>query len=35
MQLNDFHYALSLAEELYGITMQEDSFEEVGLIAWN
>lgn len=34
MQLNDFHYAMSLMETLYGITMQEDAFEEVALVAW-
>lgn len=34
MQLNDFHYSMSLMETLYGITMQEDAFEEVALVAW-
>lgn len=35
MMLNDFHYAMSLMESLYGMTMQEDQFEEVALIGWN
>ena len=35
MTLNNFHYSMTLMEQLYGITMQEDQFEEVGLIAWN
>lgn len=35
MTTNNFYYALSLADTLYGVTMQEDTFEEVGLIAWN
>lgn len=33
--MEDFHYAMSLMETLYGITMQEDRFEEVALVAWN
>lgn len=35
MTYNDFHYALVLAEQLYDIDMQEDTFEELGMIAWN
>lgn len=35
MKLNDFHYAMSLMETLYGITMQEDQFEEAALVGWN
>lgn len=35
MMLNDFHYAMSLMESLYGMTMQEDQFEEVALVGWN
>lgn len=35
MSLNDFHYAMSLMETLYGITMQEDQFEEIALVGWN
>lgn len=35
MMLNDFHYAMSLMETLYGITMQEDQFEEIALVGWN
>lgn len=33
--MNNFHYALSLMETLYGINMDEDSFEETALVAWN
>ena len=35
MTLNNFYYALSLLNELYGIDISEDRFEEIGLIAWN
>lgn len=31
---NNFHYAQSLADMLYGVSMQEEDFEEIGLIAW-
>lgn len=34
MKLNDFYYAMSLLNTLYGINMQEDDFEEVALIGW-
>lgn len=34
MQYNDFHYAMSLCQTLYGVELQEDEFEEIGLIAW-
>lgn len=33
--LNNFHYAMSLMETLYGITLQEDQFEELALVGWN
>ena len=33
--LNDFHYALTLAEMLYGITLREDLGEEILLTGWN
>lgn len=33
--MNPFHYAMSLMETLYGVTMQEDEFEEIALVAWN
>ena len=33
--MNDFHYAMSLMETLYGITLQEDQFEETALVGWN
>lgn len=35
MTLNDFHYAMTLMEQLYGMTVQEDQFEEIALVAWN
>lgn len=35
MQLNPFQYAMSLMETLYGITMQEDEWEEIALVGWN
>lgn len=34
MKLNNFHYALSLMQTLYGINTQEDEFEEIALVAW-
>lgn len=34
MNTNDFHYAMSLCQTLYGIELQEDMFEEIGLVAW-
>lgn len=33
--MNNFYYALNLAEMLYGINMQEDEFEEIALVGWN
>lgn len=35
MELNDFHYGLSLLYTLYGITMPEEDYEEIALIGWN
>lgn len=35
MELQDFHTAQADLETLYGIEMQDDEFEEIGLIAWN
>ena len=35
MTYNNFHYALSLLDQLYGLNMTEDNFEEIGLLAWN
>ena len=35
MKYNDFHYSMSLLNMLYGITIQEDEFEEIALIGWN
>lgn len=32
--MNNFHYALSLAESIYGIEMQDDQFEEIALLGW-
>ena len=34
MSTNDFHYAMSLCQTLYGIDLTEDMFEEIGLVAW-
>lgn len=33
--MNPFYYAMTLMDTLYGITMQEDVFEETALVAWN
>lgn len=33
--MENFHYAMSLCQTLYGIDYIEDQFEEVGLVAWN
>lgn len=33
--MNDFHYASTLAEQLYGVQLKEDQFEEIALVAWN
>lgn len=35
MSTNDFHYAMSLCQTLYGIDLTEDMFEEIALVAWN
>lgn len=34
MTTNSFYYALTLVDQLFGIEVQEDDFEEIGLIAW-
>lgn len=34
MIYNDFHYGLSLLNTLYGITINEDEYEEIALIGW-
>ena len=34
-ELNSFYYAMSLMETLYGITMSEDEFEEVAIVAFD
>lgn len=34
MNLLPFHHAMSLAEDMYGVTMQEDRFEELADKAW-
>lgn len=34
-KLNNFHYALTLAEMLYGVTIREDLGEEILLTGWN
>lgn len=33
--MNEFHYALTQANLLYGIEILPEDFEEIGLIAWN
>lgn len=33
--MNNFYYAISLLETLYGITIPEEQFEEVALVGWN
>lgn len=35
MNLNNFHYGLSLLHTMYDITLQEDEYEEIALIGWN
>lgn len=35
MTTNNFYYALTLLDTLYGINMNEDDFEEIAIIAWN
>lgn len=30
----DFHYAMSLSEQMYGVQMKEDNWEEIALVAW-
>lgn len=35
MELNDFHYALSLANTLYEIELDEDDFDDAALVGWN
>lgn len=33
--MNNFYYAYNLLETLYGVSMEEDIFEETALVAWN
>lgn len=33
--MNDFHYAMSLLDTLFGMTIQEDQFEEIAITGWN
>lgn len=35
MELFDFHYAMVLANQMYGTEMQPEDFEELGIIAFN
>lgn len=35
MKYYNFHYAMNLLNMLYGITLQEDEFEEIALIGWS
>lgn len=32
--MNDFHYAQTLLDMLYGVSVDEDTFEEIALIGW-
>ena len=34
MELNNFHYIAVLLDQLYGIEMEDEDLEEIGLIAW-
>ena len=34
-KLNNFHYAISLAQTLYDIEGDDDDLEEIGLVAYN
>lgn len=34
-KIYDFHYSMNLLEMLYGITIQEDTWEEIALVGWN
>ena len=33
--MNKFYYSSVLLEQLYGITLTDEQFEEIGLVAWN
>ena len=33
--MNNFHYAMSLLNTLFGLTLQEDEFEEIAVVGWN
>lgn len=33
--MNSFYYALSLLNTLFGLTLQEDEFEEIAIVGWN
>lgn len=35
MTTNNFYYAYTLANTLFGIELEEQDFEEIGLVAWN
>jgi hypothetical protein len=35
MSTNKFYYIAVLLEQLYGITLPDEEFEEIGLTAWN
>lgn len=34
MTTNNFHYAMSLCQTMYGIDLKEEDFEEIALVAW-
>lgn len=35
MTTNNFYYSSVLLEQLYGISLPDETFEEIGLVAWN
>lgn len=35
MNYNDFHYGLSLCSTLYGVELNEDTYEEIAITGWN
>jgi len=35
VKLNDFHYAMFMANSLYDLNMLPDNFEEIALVAFN
>ena len=35
MTYNNYHYGLSLLNTMFGVTMDEDDYEEISLVGWN